>query len=953
MPEDPNKRDSGTRKDEPADALLRLLDELARELHPHRPPAARITIDSSIDNEIGLDSLARLELLPRVEDLFDVTLPERAFSVAETPRDLLRAIQSARSGSRRAKSVKATPLELGDAEEAPRTAATLIEALDWHVAHHPDRPHIRFYSDEGNGEVITYKNLKENGARVAGSLLARGLEADEPVALMLAPTREYFFCFLGVLLAGGIPVPLYPPARPSQIEDHLHRHESILKSCGAVALVTMPEALRFARLMGPRVETLDHVLTPADLADGAEPYERAGIGTRDTAFLQYTSGSTGNPKGVILTHANLLANIRAIGERLNIDSTDVAVSWLPLYHDMGLIGGWFCSLYYASHFVLMSPLDFLARPERWFTAIHRFKGTLSASPNFGYEICLHRIRDEQIEHLDLSSWRVACNGAEPVSPETVERFVERFAPLGVRPETMMPVYGLAESTVGLTFPPYGRAPVIERIQREPFSLEGRAVPAEPDDTTAIRFVACGRPLAGHDIRIVDSVGGELPDAREGRLQFKGPSATSGYYRNKAATSRLFDGEWLESGDLAYVSNGDVFVTGRSKDVIIRAGRNIYPQELEAAVGSVEGIRKGNVAVFGSADSESGIERLVVVAETNETDPEAIERIRKDVYALSNDVVGAPPDDVVLAPRGSVLKTSSGKIRRSASRELYERGEIGKTTRAVWRQVARLAFSGVLPRIRRLRRRAAEVIFAAYAVTVATFFWLCSFVGITFGPRMTDRWRAVHWCARAMFRATCSPLVVRGIEKIPRDRHSVIVANHASYLDSFVLCAALPIPVSFVAKAELKNSLILRFYLSRLRTEFVDRFDKQRGTADARRIARHAREGRTLLFYPEGGMERRPGLRTFKMGAFAAAADADLPVVPLAIRGTRSILRPDSRVVRRSPVTIDVGDAFEPADVRKELAEPDSWTVALELRARSRAYILKHCGEPDLGNRRTR
>ena len=603
MADDPNTQNPSHERDTLAGTLLRLLNELAKELHPHRPPSARITIDSSIDNEIGLDSLARLELLPRVEDHFGVTLPERAFADAETPRDLLRTIQSARSGSHRTKPLKAKPLDLGDAEEAPQTAATLLEVLDWHVDHHPDRPHIRFYQDNGDGEIITFKDLKENGARIAGGFLKRGLKTGEPVALMLPPTKEYFYSFVGVLLAGGIPVPLYPPARPSQIEEHLRRHESILNSCAAVTLVTVGEALRFGQLMKPRVESLENVLTTEDLFRDSEAYERPDTGSDDIAFLQYTSGSTGNPKGVILTHANLLANIRAIGDRLNMDSTDVTVSWLPLYHDMGLIGGWFCSLYFASHFVIMSPIDFIGRPERWFEAIHRHGGTVSAAPNFAYEICLHRLRDEQLKDLDLSSWRVACNGAEPVSPDTVERFVDRFAHLGFRPETLMPVYGLAESSVGLTFPPYGRPPLVERIRREPFTLEGRAEPAEPDDKTAIRFVACGRPLIGHHIRIVDSGGHELPDGREGRLQFKGPSATGGYYKNNEETRRLFDGEWLNSGDLAYISNGDVYVTGRSKDVIIRAGRNIYPQELEAAVSGVDGVRKGNVAVFGSPDPE--------------------------------------------------------------------------------------------------------------------------------------------------------------------------------------------------------------------------------------------------------------------------------------------------------------------------------------------------------------
>lgn len=951
MPDDPRTKNEPNDRDTMAETLLRLLDELASELHPHRPSSARITVDCSIDNEIGLDSLARLELLPRVEDRFGVTLPERAFADAETPRDLLRTIQSARSGSRDKKPIKAARLDLGDAEEAPRTAATLLDVLDWHVRHHPDRPHIRFYQDDGDGEVITFKDLKENGVRAAGSFFKQGLKTGEPVALMLPPTKEYFYCFAGVLLAGGIPVPLYPPSRPSQIEEHLRRHESILRNCAAVALVTVPEVLRFGRLMKTRVESLQHVLTPDDLFDGSETYERPDTGSDDIAFLQYTSGSTGNPKGVILTHANLLANIRAIGDRTNMDSTDIAVSWLPLYHDMGLIGGWFCSLYFASHLVIMSPIDFIGRPERWFTAIHRYRGTLSAAPNFAYEICLHRLRDEQVKDLDLSSWRVACNGAEPVSPDTVERFIERFAPIGFRPETLMPVYGLAESSVGLTFPPYGRPPIVEHIQREPFTREGHALPADPGDGTAIRFVACGRPLAGHYIRIVDSGGSELPDGREGRLQFTGPSTTSGYYRNKEATRRLFDGEWLESGDLGYISNGDVFVTGRSKDVIIRAGRNIYPQELESAVNSIEGVRKGNVAVFGSTDYESGTERLVIVAETNEKDPAALEKIQKDIFALTNDVVGLPPDDVVLAPRGSVLKTSSGKIRRSASRELYERGDIGKPARAVWWQMARMTAAGFIPSLSRFWRRVTESIFAVYAVSVATFFWLCSLAAVTVMPRFEDRWKAVRWAAGAMLRATRTPLVIRGTENIPRDRHSVIVSNHASYLDSFVLCAALPVPVSFVAKAELKNNLILRHYLSRLHTEFVDRFDKQRGTADARRIVRHAREGRTLMFYPEGGMERRPGLRPFKMGAFAAAADANLPIVPLAIRGTRSILRPDSYLIRRTTVTIDVGEIIEPAEVRKGNPDADTWAVAVELRSRSREYILRHCGEPDLGELR--
>ncbi|UCG52672.1 MAG: AMP-binding protein [Candidatus Latescibacterota bacterium] len=932
--------------DDTPSRLFDLINGLTAELHPHRSTPRPATLDSSLDRELGLDSLARLELLARVEHAFGVTLTERAFADAETPRDLLRAIQGARKTKKHTTPPDAEPIKLKDAGEAPITAQTLIDVLNWHVARHGDRPHIQFYQDDGKGESISYEDLITNGKKIAAGLEHSGLQPEEPVAIMLPAGKEYFYSFLGILLGGGIPVPLYPPARPTQIEDHLRRHQSIMENCAAVTLITVREALRFAKLLRSHVKTLRHVVTVEDLTTAADEYEYHApqVGPEDIAFLQYTSGSTGNPKGVVLTHANLLANIRATGSVIGMDSTDVTVSWLPLYHDMGLIGAWFCSLYYASLLVIMSPLDFLARPQRWFWAIHRYRGTLSAAPNFAYEICLHRLKDPELEGVDLSSWRVACNGAEPVTPDTVERFCERFGKFGFRRETMMPVYGLAECSVALAFPPYGRKPLIDRIQREPFTRDGRAVPAKKDDDVALRFVACGRPLPGFEVRIVDPGGHELPDGREGRLQFQSASATSGYYRNPEATKALFDGDWLDSGDLAYISGGDIFITGRSKDVIIRAGRNIYPQELEAAIGDVSGIRKGNVAVFGSTDPESGTERLVILAETRETSPEALDTIRSDVYALTNDLVGTPPDHVVLAPRGTVPKTSSGKIRRTASREMYEKGEIGKPQRAVWLQVLRLTLSGLVPGLRRTKRRTSEVLYAAYALTVTAVLTFLTWIPVIALPRLSTRWRVARWTVRMIARATRTPLFLKGADHLHGNRPCVIVANHASYLDSFVLAALIPLDIGFVAKVELTRNPLLHLYLSRLGTEFVERFDKQKGIEDARRIGRDAKKGRTLLFYPEGRLSRRPGLMPFKMGAFLAASEAGMPVVPVAIRGTRSMLRPGTHLPRRGAVTVTIGELIETQDIK----DADMWTMALRLRESSREHILRHCGEPDLG-----
>lgn len=935
--------------DKSMDVLLRNIGELVAELHPSWPKTRKIQPDSLLSKDLGLDSLARVELLMRMERSLNTTFEEKIFIDAETPRDLWQEIIKAGPSLASFTFPEIKAPVMAETYDLPQSAKTLVDVLDWHVKNHPDRIHIRLYSDDSEGETITYRQLGDGAQSVAAGLQEKGLFPGDCVSIMLPTSREYFFTFLGILLAGGVPVPIYPPFRMNQLEDHLRRHVAILNNCRAKMMVIIPEAKRFAQALRAQVDSMRTLATFQELTSGKTAYQKFNPAENDLAFLQYTSGSTGNPKGVMLTHANLLANVRAMGEMVRLHSTDVIVSWLPLYHDMGLIGTWFSSLYYAVVLVVMSPLSFISRPQRWLRAIHRYRGTISAAPNFAYELCLKRLTDDDLQGLELSSWRIACNGAEPVSPETVENFCRQFKKYGFKREAMMPVYGLAECSVGLSFPPLDRGPFIHKVDRDVFVNTGYADPSTGSDEKVLRFVACGRPLTGHEVRIVDNAGRELPERYEGKLHFRGPSATAGYYQNPEDTKKLFAGEWLDSGDMAYISGGDIFITGRKKDIIIRAGRNIYPQELEEAVGKVAGIRKGNVVVFAAKDKVNQTEKLVVLAETREENPEKLNALREQINTIAMDLAGTPADEVVLAAAGTVLKTSSGKIRRAGNRALYESGRIGKDYKATWWQIARVTASGILPELRRLWHGLQSVFYAAYCwlifLSLAPVTWL---VVVTL-PKLSWRWIFMRKVAKFLARASFTPLIVQGTENLTKAAPCVLVANHASYLDNFLMVAVLPEEFSFVAKGELKDNFLSRIFLQRIQTEFVERFDREKSVKDARRVTSTARQGRSLLFFAEGGFTRIPGLRPFHMGAFETAVDADLPVVPVAIRGTRSMLRDVSLFPRRGTITVTIGQPIDPRSPR-DASAPDPWTTAIKLREATREYILRHCGEPDLADR---
>ncbi|QRE81453.1 AMP-binding protein [Rhodococcus ruber] len=900
--------------------------------------AAGTRLDSVFDRDLGLDSLAVTELFSRVEEAFAVRLPREALGTVSTPRQLLQAVHRAPARERRGP-VPARRAAPAPAERTPEATATLTEALSWHARTHPDRVHLRILT-EGHRSEIGYGELYSAAGTVSAALLARDLRPGDAVGLMLPTGRDYFTTFTGVLLAGGVPVPVYPPARPSQLADHLRRQVRILDNARVRVLVTDPEAAGLARLTAGQVQTVRHVVTPGELAGYGEA-AGAARAAGDIALLQYTSGSTGDPKGVTLTHANLLADIRAMGTAAEVSPSDVFVSWLPLYHDMGLIGAWLSGLYFAVPVAVMSPLEFLGRPERWLWAIHTQHGTLSAAPNFAYELCLRRIADADVAGLDLGSLRMLFDGAEAVNAETVLRFCERFAAYGLRREAVAPVYGLAEACVGLTFPPVGRGPVIDRVDRERFLRTGRAVPAGDEDPNPLRFVACGHPLPGHRIRVVDSASNVLGDRREGRIEFRGPSATAGYYRNPQATRALSRHGWLDTGDLGYLDGGELYVTGRVKDLVIRAGRNLHPEELERAVGEIPGIRKGCVAVFATTAQTGGTERLVVLAETRETEAAVLDRLQERIVGAAVDLLGTPPDDIVLAPPGTVRKTSSGKIRRSATRERYEQGDMRARPRPVWWQLTRFAVRGAVPSLRRAAHLVRTGAFALWCWSTVVVVGLPTLVAVAVLLRLSARRAAAGRAARALARLTRTPVTADGTEHLERLPDCVVVANHASFLDAIAMSAVLPGSYTFVAGEVFERKPFIGFLLRRLGTRFVERTEREQSVADADRLVEVARTGGRLVVFPEGALSEVPGLRSFRLGAFVIAARAGLPVVPVAITGTRAMMWPEhGRIIHRGAVHLVVGEPILPSG--------DSWDAAVALGRAARAVIAAHCGEPDGG-----
>ncbi|MDY6826930.1 MAG: AMP-binding protein [Bacillota bacterium] len=526
-------------------------------------------------------------------------------------------------------------------------------------------------------QIVPWRTLHEEALAAAAVLQARGVKPGDHIALLGLTSRPLVTAIQAVWLVGACVIMLPIPMRMNSISEFISQTRAHLHSGNAKILLLASDlaALYKPQEGDPAVILLDELLPVPD-EPPSYSYQPVDDNPDRLAILQFTSGSTSAPKGVMLPHRVVCANIDAMDELIKLDlEDDVLVSWLPLYHDMGLIGILTTSMSKGCSLILSAPQDFLNKPADWMRWMSNYRGTITAGPNFSYILATRALRrmNDSGEILDLSKIRMALNGAEPIDPDSVEKFVEAASQHGFRPGAEFCAFGMAEVTIAGTFPPLMRGITCDSVNRSALETEGIARPADPSLPSTRRFPLLGSPVPGLQMRITDpETGLPLPPRKVGELQVRGASVTTGYYNRPDLTEKLFDDDWLHTGDLGYFVTGpdgqteELVICGRLKDVIIIAGRNVYPEDIERAAGTVDGVRKGNVIAF-STDSGRGKESVIIVAEVKEG---SHAEIRKKIRYRVLGVCGVKTKEIILVKPGTLPKTSSGKLQRSLCRKQY-------------------------------------------------------------------------------------------------------------------------------------------------------------------------------------------------------------------------------------------------------------------------------------------
>jgi acyl-CoA synthetase (AMP-forming)/AMP-acid ligase II len=526
---------------------------------------------------------------------------------------------------------------------------------------------IVLLGSDGRGKPFGYDELLARSRAAAVGLLEAGLSPGDRAFLVLPTGEEVLVALFGCLLAGVVPSPLSPPQGGQSAAAFRDRLAHLARHLRARAVLARPEVADGLDA-GPGDGVL--ALTPEvlDRERGTPPVHRAA--PEDPAFIQLTSGSTALPKGVVISHRAVAANLAQIAPASGIVAGDVMVSWLPLFHDMGLVGALLLSIASRMDLVLSSPFSFLRRPALWVQAIHRYRGTHTLAPTFAYRQLVERLSDRDLDGLDLASWRVAYVGAEPVHADTLEEIEARLAPHGLSSTTLLPCYGMAEATLAITFKPHRERWRERRVSRAALAASGAAVPPAGTDDDAV-VVSCGRPLEGTEVEILDPTGHPLPEDRLGEIVIRGPSLFSGYFGLDDPSPREL-ARGFRTGDLGFLEGGELFIVGRRKEVIILGGENHHPAEVEWAAGEVPGVRRGRVAAFGVFDHALGTDTLCLLAElARRSEPAGdADGLVAEVRQRVREATGLVVSQVRLAPAGTLPVTTSGKLQRARAREIF-------------------------------------------------------------------------------------------------------------------------------------------------------------------------------------------------------------------------------------------------------------------------------------------
>lgn len=530
----------------------------------------------------------------------------------------------------------------------------------------------RFLNNAGLETYYPYADISRRAQAAAGFLQAAGLQKGDRVAIVLPTAVEFMEAFLGTQMAGGIPAALYPPFRLGKLDEYFSRLRRLLNKMGARFLIT---DARISKLLGSGVtgvSSLKDVIDAVNLKKGTG-WRRVPVGADDIAFLQFSSGTTVEPKAVAVSHSNLMHNLTmmeaGIGGGTPEEFVGGGVCWLPLYHDMGLVGCLYLGLHYPGNMTFMGPETFIGRPAMWLQAISKYRGVVSPAPHFAYGLCLKKVRDEDMEGVDLSSWRVALNGAEPIDVETMERFTERFSRWGFKREAMTPVYGLAEAGLGVSFSDMNEAAVVTEFDRDALSAEGRATRG-----TGRKLPSVGKAMLGLSIEIQDENGNALPEGLAGRIMVKGPSITKGYFNDPEMNAATIRDGWLDTGDIGFFFEGNLYIGGRAKDLIIIRGRNYAPQEMEELLIDIPGLRTGCAVAVGIQVEGQG-EDLLILAELDPMSKRPAEEILTEIRNRLLSGLSLAPYHIELLPAGTLPRTSSGKLRRSDALRQYVAGEL--------------------------------------------------------------------------------------------------------------------------------------------------------------------------------------------------------------------------------------------------------------------------------------